>query len=149
MPATLRISPVTLWDARIYCEQVHRHLSAPQGGLFAIACAEGTAIRGVVIVGRPIARLLQDGYTAEVTRLATDGVKNGCSMLYGAAWRAARAMGYRRLVTYTMEGESGVSLLASGWRFVATTDPKSWNRAARPRVDRAPLQVKIRWEMTA
>lgn len=115
---SLSICPVNITDARSYCRQFHRHHPPPQGGLFAIACAEGATIRGIVIVGRPISRMLQDGYTAEVTRLATDGVKNGCSMLYAAAWRAARAMGYRRLITYILDTENGTSLKASGWKLI-------------------------------
>lgn len=103
-------------------------------------------MRGVAIVGRPVSRHVQDGWTCEVTRLATDGAKNACSMLYGAAWRAARALGWRRMVTYTLATEPGTSLVAAGWRVVGQTDPESWSRKDRPRVDHAPLQAKLRWE---
>ena len=102
-------------DAKIWVDRVHRHLGAPQGGLFAIGLARSEEIVGVVIVGRPIARLLQDGWTAEVMRLAViEGVKNGCWMLYGAAWRAARVLGYRRRRgTYTLQTEPGTNLANS------------------------------------
>jgi hypothetical protein len=143
----LEVSPVTLSEARSYCLQFHRHHPPPPGGLFAIACAEGFVIRGVVIVGRPVSRMLQDGYTAEVSRLATDGVKNGCSMLYAAAWRAARAMGYRRLITYILASEPGTSLKASGWKLIGQAGGGSWSRESRPRVDKAPLQRKMRYEI--
>lgn len=145
----LEPQPVTLREARAYVEANHRHHGAPQGGIFAIACSDGEAIHGVVIVGRPVARMLNDGWTAEVTRLCTDGAKNACSMLYAAAWRAARAMGYRRLITYTLESEPGTSLHAAGWRCVGIAGGGTWSRRGRPRVDAAPLTPKRRWEIGA
>lgn len=145
----LDVVPMTLTDARDYVTRVHRHHAAPQGGLFAIgAASEGTVV-GCVIVGRPVARMLADGWTCEVTRLATDGTRNACSMLYRAAWRAARAMGYRRLVTYTLPEEGGSSLRAAGFRLIGEAGGGSWSRDDRPRVDRHPLQVKLRWEVAA
>ena len=107
---------------------------------------DAETIRGVATVGRPIARYLQDGWTLEVTRVATDGCPNACSALYAAAWRATRALGYRRLVTYTLESEPGTSLTAAGWRCLGETSGGSWSRADRPRLDRAPLDLKVRWE---
>ena len=105
---------------------------------------------GVAIVGRPVARALADEWTAEVTRVAVlDGVKNGCSMLYGACWRAARALGYRKLVTYTLATEPGTSLRAAGWREVASVRGRSWHCRSRPRVDKHPTQDKLRWEVTS
>ena len=119
----------------------------PVGALFALAVAdEAGEVRGVAIVGRPVSRHVQDGWTCEVIRVATDGARNACSMLYGAAWRAARALGWRRMVTYTLESEPGTSLRAAGWRVVGRTAPESWHRENRPRVDHAPLQAKIKWE---
>lgn len=100
----------------------------------------------MAIVGRPVARGLQDGWTAEVTRVATDGTPNAPSALYGACWRVARALGYRRLVTYTLATEPGTSLRAAGWRVVGEVRGRSWSCASRPRVDRAPAQEKLRWE---
>lgn len=144
--AKLTVVPITLREAHAFVSLYHRHHSPSRGGIFAVACATGPAIRGVAVVGRPVARQLQDGYTAEVTRLATDGVRNGCSLLYAAAWRAARAMGYRRIVTYILGTESGISLRAADWKAVHQTRAESWHREARPRVDTAPLQEKIRWE---
>ena len=144
----LAIIPITITDAREFVSQHHRHHDAPVSALFAVAVADSEVVRGVALVGRPIARALQDGYTAEVTRCCTDGTRNACSMLYGAAWRAARALGYRRLVTYTLASEEGTSLRASGFREVGKTTARSWNCKSRPRVDRAPLQEKLRWEQT-
>lgn len=149
---SLAIRPVTLGEARSYVEQYHRHHAAPQGGLFAIglvstAAANDAPIAGVVIVGRPVARNLDDAVTAEVTRLCTDGSRNACSMLYRAAWRACRAMGYRRLVTFTLATEPGTSLRGAGFQLVGETKGGSWSRPSRARVDMHPTQAKLRWEV--
>lgn len=144
---SLSLVPMTLKDARIFVDRHHRHHPAPQGGLFAVGLAFDDDVVGVAIVGRPVARHLQDGWTAEVTRVAViEGVKNGCSKLYGACWRAARALGWRRLITYTLEAEPGTSLVAAGWNIVGETKAEGWGRPSRPRVDRHPTQRKIRWE---
>ena len=109
---------------------------------------DGDEVVGVAIIGRPVSRNLDNGYTAEVTRVCVlDGYRNGCSKLYGACWRAARAMGYQKMVTYTLKTEPGTSLKASGWDVMAETRGGSWNCEARPRVDKHPLQGKLRWEV--
>jgi hypothetical protein len=138
---------MTLGEARAYVDQIHRHHRAPVGGLFAIGLAEQDKIVGCVIVGRPVARALDTDYTCEVARLATDGSRNACSMLYRAAWRAARAMGYRRLVTYTLASEAGSSLLGAGFKLVAEVKGRSWDTPSRPRVDKHPTVDKLRWEV--
>lgn len=140
------LAPITLREARAFVGRVHRHHKAPAGGLFAIAAVDGDSVRAVAIVGRPIARMLDDGWTAEVIRLASDGARNACSMLYSACWRAARAMGYRKLVTYTLAEEGGASLRAAGWRCIGEAGGGSWSRKDRPRVDLHPMQGKLRWE---
>lgn len=148
MTDRLQLVPVTIGDAIEFIRQHHRHHKPPVSGLFAVAASLGGEVVGVAVVGRPNARMLQDGWTAEVTRLATDGSRNACSLLYGAAWRACRALGYRRLVTYTLPEEGGSSLRAAGWACVSTAGGGSWSRELRPRVDRHPTQEKFRWEMT-
>jgi len=145
---SLTVVPCTIQDARAYVLQHHRHHPPPVSGLFAVAIAEDETVRGVAIVGRPVARLASDGWTAEVTRIATDGVPNGCSMLYGACWRAARALGWRRLITYTLNTEPGTSLRAAGWRSIGEVAGGSWSRVSRPRVDKHPTQGKLKWEMS-
>lgn len=142
----LTVQPITLREARAFVTRVHRHHKAPQGGLFAVAASEGDVVRAVVIVGRPVARMLDDGWTAEVTRLASDGARNACSLLYAAAWRAVRSMGYRRLVTYILKEEDGTSLRAAGWRLIGEAGGGKWSRVGRPRVDDHPTQAKLRWE---
>lgn len=143
---TEHLVPVTISDACAFVERHHRTHGAPHSYLWAVAVAQEGDVVGVAIVGRPVARHLEDGWTAEVVRCTTTGVKNACSMLYGASWRAARALGYRRLITYTLATEPGTSLRAAGWRVVGQTSGGSWSRSERPRVDRHPLQAKLRWE---
>jgi hypothetical protein len=140
------IVPIPLDEANAYVEQHHRHHKPVVGAKFCMACADGESVHGVAIVGRPVARGLDDGWTLEVTRVATDGTRNACSMLYGAAWRAAKALGYRKLITYTLASEPGTSLRAAGWSVVGEVRGRSWSCASRPRVDKHPLQDKLRWE---
>jgi len=89
--------------------------------------------------------MADDGYTAEVTRLCTDGTPHACSLLYGAAARAAKALGYRKIITYILESESGVSLRASGWRMDRQSGGGSWSRPSRGRDDKHPTEAKTRW----
>lgn len=145
----LSIVPCSIGDAREYVRQFHRHLDPPLSGFFAVAVAEGERVCGVAIVGRPVAKGLDDGWTADVTRCATDGTPHAPSKLYAACWRAARALGYRRMGTYTLASEPGTSLRAAGWRELYRVAGRSWDCPSRPRVDRAPLQDKIRWEVSA
>jgi hypothetical protein len=146
---SLTVVPMTLREADAFVAREHRHHKPPQGALFAIGAAEAETVVGVVIVGMPVARMLANGWTVEVTRLATNGSRNACSMLYRAAWRAARAMGYRRLVTYTLPEEGGSSLRAAGFALIGEAGGGSWSRVDRPRVDLHPTQTKLRWELTA
>jgi hypothetical protein len=132
---TLRIVPVNWGDSCGFVDMWHRHHRPPRGYKFALGVANDLDVLvGVAIVGRPVARLNQDGLTLEVTRTATDGTRNANSMLYGAAWRAAKALGYRRLITYNQEGETGASLRAAGWRIVAELPARAgWDVPSRPR----------------
>jgi hypothetical protein len=142
----LRAVPLTQREAMAFVTEHHRHHRPPRGDVFRIGAASGDRIVGVVIVGRPVARFRQDGFTAEVTRLCTDGTRNACSFLYGAAWRAAKALGYRRLGTYTLPDEGGASLRAAGWRLVGEAGGGSWSSPSRPRIDTHPTQTKLLWE---
>ena len=145
----LHLQPIGRDEAFTFIRRYHRHHPPPQGWKFGIAVNDGERVVGVVTVGRPVARGNDDGYTAEVTRCCTDGTKNACSMLYAAAWRAARAMGYRRIGTYLLASESGTSLKAAGWRVLYQTKGGSWDTPSRPRVDTHPTEQKTYWEMTA
>lgn len=148
-PTTLRIVPTTLREANAFVKRHHRHHPPARGCVFVLAVARGADVVGVAIVGRPKARMLQDGWTAEVTRVCTlDGEpgRHAASKLYGAAWRITQQLGYRRLVTYVLDSEPGTTLKAAGWRCVGPAGGGSWDRAERPRVDLHPTQEKIRWE---
>jgi hypothetical protein len=101
------------------------------------------------VVGRPVSRERDDGWTLEVTRLCTIGTKNACSFLYGAAARATFAQGYARLGTYTLKREPGTSLLAAGWKLIAEVKGRSWNCPSRPRTDKHPTEDKLLWELAA
>jgi hypothetical protein len=143
----LIVVPITFKEANAYVAQHHRHHKPMPGCKFTLAVADkDEAIRGVAIVGRPVARMSDDGWTLEVNRVCTDGARNACSMLYGAAWRVAKALGYRKLVTYTLPEEGGASLRGAGWRLIGERGGGSWSRPSRPRVDAAPMQAKLLWE---
>lgn len=145
----LELCPITLREANAYVAANHRHHGETRGCIFCVAASLDGEIVGVGVAGRPVARLLQDGYTAEVTRLCTDGTPNACSMLYRALWRAARAIGYRRLVTYMLPEEGGTSLRAAGFKLIGAAGGGTWDRptSGRPRVDLHPTQEKLRWEV--
>lgn len=139
--------PSTLHEANAFVKEHHRHHPRVRGCRFALAVFDelGT-LRGVAIVGRPKSRMLQDRTTVEVTRVATDGCPNACSALYAACARAARAMGFLRIVTYLLDHETGTSLRAAGWRFQYLTAGGSWDREGRPRTDQHPIERKQLWE---
>lgn len=142
----LSVVPMTLRAAREYVTANHRHHKAPQGGLFAVGAKVGGSMVGCAIVGKPVARMLNDGTTVEVTRLCTDGTRNACSFLYRVCVRVANAMGYRKVLTYTLTSEEGASLRGAGFKLAARTEGGSWSRPSRGRVDKHPTQQKFRWE---
>lgn len=142
----LTLQPVSFEDACTFVQQHHRHHVPPQGHKYSIAISDDSKVVGVIMVGRPVARHLDNGRTLEVTRCCTDGTKNAASMLYGAAWRAAKALGYRRIITYTLKNEPGTSLRAAGWRSIYETPGKSWDCPTRPRINKHPLGQKTIWE---
>jgi len=148
----MKLCPVTLKTAREFVREHHRHNAPPQGHKFSIGLTVDGKLVGVVIVGRPIARALDDGFTAEVTRCCVlDNERNANSRLYAAAIRAARAMGYRRVVTYTLPDESGASLKAVGFSLDGqTANDRTWNVPSRPRKtpEKYPVGRKNRWIKT-
>lgn len=142
----LELVPITFAEAWKFVDDVHRHHDPPTGHKFSIAAAKDDKIVGVVMVGRPVARYINKDFTLEVNRCCTDGTKNACSFLYAAAWRAARALGYKRLITYTLKTEGGASLRAAGWKVLNETKGGPWSCRSRPRVDTHPLEPKLKWE---
>lgn len=152
----MEIRPITLREANAYVAQHHRHNLPVNGHKWSIACYDGERLCGVAIAGQPIARKLDDGLTIEIRRVCTDGTYNACSMLYGAASRVAKAMGYKRVITYTLQSEPGTSLKASGWKDCGEAGGVSWNMPSRPREEyqetlfgterKYPDEKKRRWE---
>ena len=144
----LSVTPINLDEANAFVAKLHRHHKPVPGAKFCIAASDGDMVRGVAIVGRPVARMSDDGWTLEVNRCCTDGARNACSLLYGAAWRVAKAMGYRRLITYTLPEEGGASLRASGWKLLGLRGGGNWNVPSRPRIDTAEVLrgQKLLWE---
>lgn len=145
------IVPVSLEQANAFVVRWHRHHSGVTGHKFSLGLMydmeSGTdELVGVAIVGRPVSRMLDDGWTLEVYRVATNVVKDACSALYGACRRATFALGYKKLVTYTLIEEPGTSLRAAGWKCLGEAGGGSWSRPSRLRTNDHPLQTKIRWE---
>lgn len=139
----LTVERVDLAEANDFVRKHHRHHKEVVGHLFSIGASFDGNIVGVSIVGRPVSRIRDDGVTAEITRLCSDGTKNVCSFLYGASARAAFSLGFKRIGTYILSDESGISLKAAGWRLIGQTKGGSWSCESRPRVDKHPLQGKL------
>lgn len=144
----LSLTPVSLREANAYVALYHRHHKPSRGHKFSIGCSCAGELVGVAIVGRPVSRYLDDGFTLEVNRLCTNGAPNACSMLYGAAWRAARAMGYHKIITYTLASEDGTSLRAAGWKCCGLAGGLRWTGKRAPAQDLYPPERKIRYERT-
>lgn len=144
----MEITPINLDEANAFVAKFHRHHKPVVGCKFCIAVSHEGLVVGVSIVGRPVSRHLDNGWTLEVNRVCTDGTKNACSMLYGASWRVAKELGYKRLITYTLPEEGGASLRASNWKLVGLRGGGNWNTKTRPRVDTAEFLrgQKLLWE---
>ena len=141
---TISLSPISKAQADVYIRDVHRHHRPTVGALWwQGAKHESGELAGVAVVGRPVARALDDGLTVEVTRLCTDGSKNVCSLLYSATRRVALAKGYRRGLTYIRASETGASLRAAGWQKLWAVRGRSWDCPSRPRVDKHPTEDKV------
>lgn len=145
----LRIVPLTLKQANDLITQWHRHHKPAVGHRFSLGAESDGKLVGACIVGRPVARATEQYSIAEVTRLVTDGTKNACSLLYSAAARVAKEMGFNKIQTYILESESGVSLKASGWAYELTTSGGDWNHSWRKgrRTDQ-PMVPKHKWGKT-
>jgi len=128
-------------------ERLHRHHKPDIGHKFTLGCVDEAGIlRGAAICGRPKGRWKNSERILEVTRLVTDGTRNACSILYGAARREAIKRGYAKLITYTRVDESGISLRAAGWIQVARIKGRHWDTPSRPRADSTEIIDRFRWE---
>lgn len=143
----MNLIPVTRNQVNEYIKKHHRHHKPPAGYKFAIGLEnENNQLVGVIVAGRPVARIADDGKTLEVTRCCVDSsTKNAVSALYGAVVRAGRAMGYTGFITYTRIDESGDSLKAAGWKPVYQTKAKSWNTPSRTRKDKTEVIERVCW----
>lgn len=147
MADQFRVFPLPLKFANDAVTRMHRHHTRVQGHRFSLGLldlASGKLV-GAAIVGRPVARAVDQHLVAEVTRLVTDGTKNACSALYGAAARVAKEMGFNKIQTYILESETGLSLKATGWVFETEVAGRSWDAPSRRRVDKHPTEGKQRW----
>lgn len=144
----MTIKAIPFRAAQIFIQGYHRHSLKPQGHKFSLAIIYGARVIGVATVGRPINPTLDDGTTLEITRCCTDGSRNACSKLYGACFRGARALGYSKIITYTLSTETGSSLIASGFTKTKFVKGEKWGRIGRPRRDFQIIQDKNRWEKT-
>ena len=142
----LTLRPVSLAEANAFVAEYHRHHKPVRGHKFSLGCMADGRLAGVAIVGRPVSRYLDDGLTLEVNRLCTDGARNACSFLYGAAARAAREMGYHKIITYILDTEEGTSLRAAGWKCAGLAGGKVWTGKRRPPEPLYPAQMKYRYE---
>ena len=145
----LNISPCSLREANEFVSKFHRHHKPTAGHKFSIKCVDDTGnVVGVAICGRPVSRYLDDGNTLEINRLCTDGTRNACSKLYGACAKIARAMGYKKIITYILESESGISLKASGFICEGTAGGEIWTGKRSGRDNGVPRERKTRWSKT-
>ena len=131
----MEIRPITYRKACEHIDAYHRHHRHPRGQKFALAAYNEEKLLGVATAGRPVARGLDDGLTLEITRVCTDGYRNACSFLYGAVCRVAKEMGYKTVVTYTLESEDGASVKSANFEFVKTVPGRSWSCPTRERKD--------------
>lgn len=152
----MTVRPFSLSAANLVVARWHSHHKPVRGHKFSLGAEVDGEMVGVVIVGRPVAQALDDGLTYEVTRLCTNGHRNAASCLLGAAWRASKAMGVRRMVSYTRADEDGTSYKAAGWRRVAEVEGRGWvtgNKADRwlPGLYEPTTEVvdRVRWEVSA
>ena len=151
---SLIVVPISTSEANHFVANFHRHNKPVQGAKFAIGASDGSRLVGVAICGNPVSATLMDGFTLEVTRVCVldDAPKNTCSFLYGRCWRIWQQMGGRRMVTYTLQTESGSSLKGAGWKIVGEVKPhNNWvTKAKRDGISREwqPIygQTKFRWE---
>lgn len=137
--------PLELSAANEFVAKLHRHHDPVYRDKFRVGAVLNGKLVGVVQVGRPVSRNLDDGKTVEVVRLCTDGTKDVCSFLYAKAARIAKEMGYEKIITYILESENGISLKAAGWEQEAVTKGGEWNRKNRPRNTTAPTAPKKRY----
>jgi hypothetical protein len=142
----MKLIPIKQRDARAFVDAHHRHNKAPRGSVFQIGLEKDNELIGCIMVGRPVSRNLDNGITLEVNRTCIDGYhKNACSMLLGAAVRAAKALGWKKIITYTLPSESGSSLKGAGWTLEGPSTTGNWNSRKDRQVQMFKGICKKRW----
>lgn len=143
----MKAKPIELKKANEFVDKLHRHHDPVYRDKFRLACVDSDGIiHGIIQAGRPVSRCLDDGETIEIVRCCTDGTKNACSFLYSRMARIAKEMGYKKIITYILDSETGVSLKASGWeKEVDVQGNRTWDCKSRPRTTTAPTCAKQRW----
>ena len=137
--------PLELSAANEFVKILHRHHDPVHRDKWRIGASKDGKLVGVIQVGRPVSRMLDDGKTVEVVRLCTDGTKDVCSFLYSKAARVAKEMGYEKIITYILCTETGTSLRACGWQEDGVTSGGHWSRPSRKRSTTAPTIQKKRY----
>lgn len=140
----MEIRPITFREACDFIEKYHRHNRPTVGHKFCISAWDGEDLVGVAVCGRPVSRHYDDGLTCEINRLCTNGFPNACSMLYGASCRVSKAMGYKKVITYTLQSENGASLKASGFICEGIAGKTHWT-GKRNKGQAIPNELKKRW----
>ena len=138
------IRPITLKEANAFVDKNHRHHGGTVGCKFAIGLYECGKLIGVAICGRPVSRHLDNGEICEINRLCTLGDRNACSQLYGACARIAGSMGYKKIITYILQSESGSSLKSSNFVCEGEAGGTHWT-GERNKGQSIPHEMKTRW----
>lgn len=144
---TLRVVPLELAEANALIARWHRHHQPARGHRFSIGAIDNIGeTHGAAIVGRPVARAYSPRAVVEVVRLVTDGTPNACSLLYAAAARAAKHLGFERIQTYILASEHGITLRAAGWQLDGEVRGRQWAHTdGKPRRTDQPTDDKTRW----
>lgn len=110
------IIPLTLAQANSFAAKQRENYRPFRGRRFAIGCAMDEKLVGIVILGKPVDEALDDGLTLAVNYIHATGGRTAYGMLYGAAARAAKALGYCRIIAFLPENISSSGLRAAGWK---------------------------------
>jgi len=142
---SLTIQPITLKKANQIIKEFHRHNDVVVGCRYCLAALHEDEIVGVAVVGRPLSRRLDDELTAEITRVCVkdNAPKNTNSFLYGRCWRVWQQMGGKRMITYTLQEESGSSLKAVNWKIIGETGGWEQNKGWTTRESNKQKQMDM------
>lgn len=145
--AKYNIRPITFKEASEFVNQYHRHHNATVGCKFCVGINDNDTLIGVAICGRPVSRYLDNGYTLEINRVCVlEGHHNACSKIYSACCKIGKAMGYKKIITYTLQSENGASLKASNFHCDGVAGGTHWT-GKRDKGQNIPAELKTRWSL--